>query len=147
MDAEGAIPMIAYEDGPAAMDWLADAFGFTELTRWTDDSGRLTHGELETGAGLVMLATPTPDYESPRRHREHCERAAAWSQVPWVVDGVLVHVPDVIAHRARADAAGARMLGDIEEDGPGRRYRVEDLEGHRWMFMERPTGAGVRSSG
>jgi uncharacterized glyoxalase superfamily protein PhnB len=56
-----------------------------------------------------------------------------------VVDGVLVHVPDVIAHRARADAAGARMLGDIEEDGPGRRYRVEDLEGHRWMFMERPT--------
>ena len=139
MDAEGAIPMIAYEDGPAAMDWLADAFGFTELTRWTDDSGRLTHGEMETGAGLVMLATPTPDYESPRRHREHCERAAAWSQVPWVVDGVLVHVPDVIAHRARADAAGARMLGDIEEDGPGRRYRVEDLEGHRWMFMERPT--------
>jgi uncharacterized glyoxalase superfamily protein PhnB len=64
MDAEGAIPMIAYEDGPAAMDWLADAFGFTELTRWTDDSGRLTHGELETGAGLVMLATPTPDYEA-----------------------------------------------------------------------------------
>jgi len=139
MDAEGAIPMIAYEDGPAAMDWLADAFGFTELTRWTDDTGRLAHGEMETGAGLVMLSTPTPDYEGPLRHREHCERAAAWSQVPWVVDGVLVHVPDVIAHRARADAAGARMLGDIEEDGPGRRYRVEDLEGHRWMFMERPT--------
>jgi uncharacterized glyoxalase superfamily protein PhnB len=139
MDAEGAIPMIAYEDGPAAMDWLADAFGFTELTRWTDDTGRLTHGEMETGAGLVMLATPTPDYEGPRQHREHCERAAAWSQVPWVVDGVLVHVPDVIAHRARAHAAGARMLGDVEEDGPGRRYRVEDLEGHRWMFMERPT--------
>jgi uncharacterized glyoxalase superfamily protein PhnB len=137
MDAEGAIPMIAYEDGSAAMDWLADAFGFTELTRWTDDTGRLTHGEMETGAGLVMLATPTPDYEGPLRHREHCVRAAAWSRVPWVVDGVLVHVADVVAHRARAEAAGARMLGEVEEDGPGRRYRVEDLEGHRWMFMER----------
>lgn len=22
---------------------------------------------------------------------------------------------------------------------PGRRYRPEDLEGHRWMFMQRPS--------
>jgi uncharacterized glyoxalase superfamily protein PhnB len=27
------IPMIAYEDGPRAMDWLADVFGFKERAR------------------------------------------------------------------------------------------------------------------
>lgn len=27
------IPMIAYEDGPAAIEWLAKAFGFRERRR------------------------------------------------------------------------------------------------------------------
>jgi PhnB protein len=137
MDGGGAIPMLAYEDGPAAMDWLASAFGFIETVRWTDDDGQLMHGEMDTGAGIVMLATPSPDYEGPQRHRRHCARANAWLQVPWVVDGVLVYVDDVPSHRSRAEAASASMLGGIEDDEPGRRYRAEDLEGHRWMFMER----------
>jgi uncharacterized glyoxalase superfamily protein PhnB len=28
------VPMIAYENGPAAMDWLTRAFGFFEMVRW-----------------------------------------------------------------------------------------------------------------
>jgi uncharacterized glyoxalase superfamily protein PhnB len=27
------VPMLAYENGPAAMDWLARAFGFRERMR------------------------------------------------------------------------------------------------------------------
>ncbi len=130
------VPMIAYEDGPAALDWLARAFGFRERTRLVDD-GRLSHGEMDTGGGLIMLATPSPHYESPRRHREHCEQARRWSEVPYIVDGVLVHVDDVDAHYARAVAEGATILSSIEDGGPGRRYRAEDLEGHRWMFIQR----------
>ena len=42
------IPMIAYEDGPRAMDWLASAFGFRERTRMTAPDGRLSHGEMES---------------------------------------------------------------------------------------------------
>ena len=133
----GVVPMIAYEDGPAALDWLARAFGFTERARILDAEGRLTHGEMDTGGGLVMLATPSPFYRGPRRHREGCEAARRWSEVPWVVDGVLVYVDDADAHRARAAAAGAQMLGELETGPPGKRYRVEDLEGHRWMFLER----------
>jgi uncharacterized glyoxalase superfamily protein PhnB len=37
------IPMIAYEDGPKAMNWLASAFGFTERARMLDKDGRLSH--------------------------------------------------------------------------------------------------------
>ena len=131
------IPMLAYEDGPAAMDWLVAAFGFTERTRWLDETGRLSHGELEMDGQRIMLATPSPHYRGPRRHREECNLAAAWHAVPWVIDGVFVLVEDILAHFATAKAAGATMLSEIEAAGfGGSLYRVEDLEGHRWMFAQ-----------
>jgi uncharacterized glyoxalase superfamily protein PhnB len=134
---QDVIPMLDYEDGPAALDWLAKAFGFREVSRLIEDDGRLSHGEMMAGNGLIMLATATPAYESPKHHREHCERARAWSAVPWVIDGVLVYVDDVDAHFKCAKQAGATILGELEDGYPGRRYRAEDLEGHRWMFLQR----------
>ena len=131
------IPMIAYEDGPKAMDWLSSAFGFTERARMLDNSGRLSHGEMQAGDGVIMLATPTPDYQAPRHHRESCEPARKWSTVPYVVDGLLVYVDDVDAHFARAKQKGATILSEVETNENGRLYRAEDVEGHRWMFMQR----------
>ena len=131
------IPMIAYEDGPKAMDWLASAFGFTERARILDKDGRLSHGEMQVGDGVIMLATPTPEYQSPKQHRETCESAQKWSAVPYINDGVLVYVDDVHVHVARAKQRGAAIITDVESDEYGKRYRAEDLEGHRWMFMQR----------
>jgi uncharacterized glyoxalase superfamily protein PhnB len=136
-DYPAVIPMIAYEDGPKAMDWLAAAFGFKERMRMVTPEGRLSHGEMEAGDGLIMLATPSPDYEGPKKHREGCEQARRWSSVPYIVDGVLVYVPDAPTHFERARKAGARILSEVDLDERAKRYRVEDLEGHRWMFMER----------
>jgi len=136
------VPMLAYEDGPATMDWLARAFGFEERVRMLDSAGRLSHGEMKAGDGVVMMATPSPDYQSPRHHRDTCAAAASWLQVPYIVDGVLVYVDDVVAHHARAVEAGATILSPPEDGGHGLRYRVEDLEGHRWMFMQRPADGG-----
>jgi len=131
------IPMVAYEDGVAAMDWLADVFGFRERARMLGENGRLSHGEMTAGEGMIMLATPSPHYHGPKRHREESEAARKWSEVPYIIDGVLVYVDDVAAHFERAKAAGATILSPVEDSGEGRRYRAEDLEGHRWMFMER----------
>ena len=130
------VPMIAYEDGNAAMDWLIEAFGFVEADRRISADGRLTHGELEAGGAIVMLAEPTPDYQSPKHHAEVCEQARKWRETPFVVDGVHVSVDDIDAHYARAQAAGATILSRLEDNtGIGQRqYRAEDLEGHRWMF-------------
>jgi uncharacterized glyoxalase superfamily protein PhnB len=133
----GVVPMLAYADGPAAMDWLAKAFGFRERARMTAADGRLSHGELETDDGLIMLATPSPYYQGPKRHREECEAADRWLSVPYIVDGVLVYVDDVQAHFERAKAAGATVLSEVEETEDGKRYRAEDFEGHRWMFVQR----------
>jgi uncharacterized glyoxalase superfamily protein PhnB len=134
------IPMISYEDGIRALEWLASAFGFRETARLTTPGGTLSHGEMRAGHGLIMLASPTPEYRGPKRHREACEQARRWSTVPWIIDGVLVYVDHLERHFARAKSAGATILSEIEDGPPGRRYRAEDLEGHRWFFFEKDDG-------
>ncbi len=134
------VPMISYEDGIAALEWLRSAFGFRETARLTTPDGKLSHGEMAAGTGLIMLASPTPEYRSPKRHREVCEQARKWSTVPWIIDGVLVYVNNLDRHFERAKTAGATILSVIEEGPPGRRYRAEDLEGHRWFFFETDRG-------
>src|SRR5690349_9580631 len=109
------IPMLAYEDGVAALEWLARAFGFQERARMLSPDGRLAHGEVQAGDGIIMLATPTPDYQGPKRHRQACAAARAWSAVPWVIDGVLVYVDDLDAHYEQAKGAGAVILSEPED--------------------------------
>ena len=133
------IPMMAYEDVSAALDWLTRAFGFRERegTRYTEQDGRITHAEMEIEDGVIMLANPTPDYQSPKHHAENCEHARKWSAVPYVIDGLHVFVEDVDGHHRRAEAAGAEVLAEPQDQDYGERvYRVADLEGHRWMFAE-----------
>ena len=130
-------PMLSYEDVAAAADWLVRVFGFREELRYEDSAGRATHVELRLGDGAVMLGNPSARYESPKTHRERCEAAARWSETPFVVDGVHAYVDDVDAHFERARAGGARILSVVEDTPFGdRHYRVEDVEGHRWMFAE-----------
>src|SRR2546429_8573493 len=123
------IPMIAYEDGPKAMDWLSSAFGFKERSRMVGEDGRLSHGEMLAGAGVIMLATPTPDYQAPRRHRAECEPTQRWSTVPYIVDGVLVYVDDVNEHYRRAKQRGAANLPPLPGGAYGQSHRAADGEG------------------
>lgn len=131
------IPMLSYEDGVAAMEWLCKVFGFTEVTRMTNEEGRLAHGEISMGGNLIMLAEPTPDYQSPKHHVENCAIAAKAYAIPYIINGVLVYLDDVKLHFKNAQAGGATILSEIEEGYPGNRYRAADLEGQRWMFIEK----------
>jgi uncharacterized glyoxalase superfamily protein PhnB len=141
--AQRIVPFVAYADAAAAIDWLAAAFGAVEQEgmRRTGDDGTVGHAELDFGGARIFVATPSPHYEGPRKHRAHCEAAARWQDNPWVVDGLFVEVDDVDAHHARAVEHGATILREPEEPGIGYRiYTVEDLEGHRWMFGQRLSG-------
>lgn len=132
------VPMTAYEDTAAAIDWLTEAFGFKEHgRRYVMDDGTIGHAELEIGGEIVMLATPNRDYQGPSTHRKTCEAARRWLDNPWVIDGVLVTVDDLDAHHSRALEAGANVIRPPEEGPDGRLYTAEDLEGHRWMFQQR----------
>jgi len=136
------VPMIAYEDAAAAIDWLTEAFGFAEREgqRYTDENGVVGHAELELEGGIVMLATPNAEYQSPKRHRETCDAARRWLDNPWVIDGLFVEVEDVDTHHARAVEAGADVIRPLahSDDAGMRIYTAEDLEGHRWMFGQSP---------
>jgi len=136
--------MLSYEDAETAIGWLCRAFGFREdaTERHTEPDGTVTHAEIERDGARIMLATPNPDYQGPKRHRETCEAAARWLDNPWVIDGVFVEVDDVDAHHAQAAAAGATILRDPTEPGIGFRiYAAEDPEGHRWMFGQHSADA------
>jgi PhnB protein len=136
MERPRIVPMIAYENAAAAIDWLGRAFGFRELERYSEPDGTISHAELDLEGGRVYLATPTEEYQGPKHHRETCAAARRWSAVPWVIDGQSVRVDDVDAHFARAKGAGAAILSEPRDNPYGRSYRAEDLEGHRWMFVE-----------
>ena len=131
-------PMLAYENGVASLEWLKQAFGFEENTTMRFvENGRLTHAELKAGEGIIMIATPSPDYESINKLRGRDKQMDKWLSVPWVVNGCLVYVDNIEEHYKNAKANGAEILSEPEDGFPGKRYRCADIEGHRWMFMQR----------
>ncbi len=130
--------MLAYENGIAALEWLKKAFGFEEnMEMRMLEGNRLTHAELKTGTNIIMVATPTEDYESINKHRKHCKATNKWLAVPWIVNGVLVYVNNIDEHFKRSKESGAEILSEPEDGFPGKRYRCADVEGHRWMFMQK----------
>src|SRR5262249_30898656 len=109
------IPELPYADVPMAAKWLCDAFGFTERLRI--GGHRI---QLHVGAGAVVVVEGDSNSGGSR---------------------VMVPVSDVDAHYARAQAAGAKVLGEPTTYPFGeRQYSVIDIGGHPWAFSQ--TGAG-----
>ena len=98
------VPMLAYMDGPRAMDWLAQAFGFEERQRWLNERGELTHGEMSTGGWTHHAGNADARLrESASTSFWLLPRPPPWGpRSPWVIDGVLVYVEDITSHFDRA---------------------------------------------
>jgi len=82
------------------------------------------------------VAQRSEAYQGPRNHRLSCARAASWYEVSYIINGVLVYVGDVQKHFQHAMDHGAIILSPPEYGAPGTRYRAEDMEGQRWMFLQ-----------
>jgi uncharacterized glyoxalase superfamily protein PhnB len=126
------IPALFYDDPSAALDWLAKAFGFELRMSYTDEAGRVGYAEIALGDGVVAV-------RQSRGHSPHdvSPRAASGANTAHVS----VAVPDVDAHCARAQQAGARVLEPLSDKFYGlRSYAVEDCEGHRWTFETQLAG-------
>jgi len=135
---QNVIPMLSYENGISSLEWLKKAFGFEEnMELRFVENGRLTHSELKAGENIIMIATPSLDYESINKQRKRDKQMNKWLSVPWIVNGILVYVENVEEHFKNAEENGAEILSEIEEGFPGKRYRCSDIEGHRWMFMQK----------
>ncbi len=118
------IPMLSYDDAPAAIAFLCEAFGFEETYRLDMPDGSIGHAELSHHDNVLMVATTWK---------------AAGMANPQDLGGVHgqvhVYVDDVDAHFEKAKAAGATIAAEPADQFHGARsYRAVDQEGHRWMF-------------
>jgi len=121
MEEQIVTPYLLYKDCDAMLGWLADAFGFEEVLRYTGEEGYVNHAEMKTGEGRIYMGDPGDDYRNARDVGE--------------TFGIYVLVEDVNAHYARAKAAGAEVTEEpADQDYGHRRYSARDPEGVHWYF-------------
>jgi uncharacterized glyoxalase superfamily protein PhnB len=119
MELPTVFPTLSYDDAPAAIDFLVEAFGAERHAVYAGDDGTIRHAELRFGNGLVMFGS-AKDASSATRGR---------------AGGIYVAVADADAHCAQARAAGAEITRDLfDTDYGSREYAATDPEGNSWYF-------------
>lgn len=128
MTSNGLVPLIRYRDVSTAIDWLCDAFGFTQRSVVTDPDGTIAYAELSYGRGVVMLG-PVGQSVLDNLLKQPDELDGIGTQ------SVYVAVDDVEAHFNHARSAGAQIVLEFGSDEAGdRAYAARDPEGHVWNF-------------
>jgi uncharacterized glyoxalase superfamily protein PhnB len=124
------ISSLRYQDAPKAIDWLCRAFGFERHLVVPGEGDTIAHAQLTFGRGMVMLGS------SGTHGGGFDELVKAPGEVGGVgTQSLYVIVDDADAHLARARAAGAEIVLDVEDkDYGGRGYTCRDPEGHVWSF-------------
>ena len=118
------IPLLVYEDIPAAHDFLVKAFGFTPGGVDYNKEGRPVHAEVSAGDLMIWIHRVTADHD-----------LASQRSMGSASSGLVVHVDDVDAHYEQARAHGAHIESEPKDTDYGQReYGVRDSEGHRWWF-------------
>jgi PhnB protein len=116
-------PYITVDNGNAALDFYARAFGATEVLR-LPMGDRIAHAEIRIGDSIVMLSDEWAEMGklSPKSR----DGATA---------GLMIYLPDVDAAFERAVAAGATVERAVEDQFYGDRSgTVVDPFGHSWTL-------------
>lgn len=120
------IPYLFYNDLPAALDWLAKAFGLETRMSMPGPEGEIMHAEMQLRDAIIMMG--------PARDEQGSKSPA---DLPGVNQSLYMYVDDVDAHYQQAKGAGARIVSEPEDMFWGdRMYYAQDLEGHHWNFAE-----------
>jgi uncharacterized glyoxalase superfamily protein PhnB len=123
------VPTFNFDDAPRAIDFLCDAFGFEKHVVYEGSEGRIDHAQLKLGSNFIMLGSTNNDPSWPTKSPRALGGATGGVYV------VLETDDDVDAHYARARAAGATIVRELESpDYGGRSYSAADCEGHVWSF-------------
>ena len=123
-----AIPVMRYRNLPAAIDWLCSALGFSRHHIVTGGNGAILFAQLTLGRAMIMVG-PVRQSAFDKFLKQPDEIGGAETQVCYFF------VADAHAHCARAKAAGAEIVFDIEgKASGGRSYSCRDPEGHLWNF-------------
>jgi uncharacterized glyoxalase superfamily protein PhnB len=117
-----------YRNLPSAIEWLCRAFGFEKHRLTVSDTGAIQFAQLTFGTAMIMVS-PVRASAFDRLFRQPDEVGGVETQTCYFF------VADAHAHCARAKAAGAEIVLDIERTANGgRSYSCRDPEGHLWNF-------------
>jgi uncharacterized glyoxalase superfamily protein PhnB len=119
------IPYLFYRDVPAALDWLARAFGFTEELRHATHGSM--HAQMTFDGQRIMMGQGGKDW-----------RMLSPQETKSATQGIFVYLADVDAHYERAREAGAEIVHPPRDESYGRSYTVRDIDGHPWFFTAPP---------
>ena len=119
------VPCLSYRDAPAAIEWLKEAFGFTENFVVPGPDDTIAHAQLAFDGGMVMVGSIRDD---ELQMRTPCDLGG-------VTQSIYIVVEDADAHYERAVEAGAEIVRELEDTPYGSRdYSARDPEGHLWNF-------------
>ena len=123
---ERRISVLVYSDLETAYDYLVNVFQLGPGALFRDEAGRVVHGELEAGDGVVWL---------------HPELKSARLLSPRSLGGgsstMAVMVENVDAHFDNAVRAGAKIEHPPVDQPYGyREYSAWDCEDQLWSFMK-----------
>jgi uncharacterized glyoxalase superfamily protein PhnB len=119
MNDATVFPTLGYDDAPAAIDFLVDAFGAERFAVYAGEQGQIHHAELRFGNGLVMLGSAGGEIAATHGGG----------------GGIYIVVDDPAAHAKRARAAGAEITRELHDTDYGSRdYSARDPEGNAWHF-------------
>jgi uncharacterized glyoxalase superfamily protein PhnB len=118
---------VFYKNPLAALEWLAEAFGFERSMLITDAEGGLAHAQMTFGDGYIMVGNEWASYTASPE-----STGGKNTQI------LHVHLGDGIdAHCAHARAAGAAIVREPADEFYGDRvYSARDPEGHVWSFAQ-----------
>jgi uncharacterized glyoxalase superfamily protein PhnB len=125
--APQVLPYLYYPDAAQALEFLINAFDFTEIEAFRDDDGNVWHAQLSTGDGVVLIGPSIADFGT-----------RAIEDPTWASSRIFVYVDDPDAHCEHARRAGATIVTEPADHGPNRIYIASDCGGHQWIFA-RPT--------
>lgn len=122
-----ATPRIYVTGAVKAIEFYKQAFGATELGRFTDPSGKIIIAEIKIGDSMVSLSEESPET------RNYSPKSLGGATAIF-----MLNVEDADAVWYQAVDAGAKVIFPIEDQFYGyRQGRLEDPFGHFWIISTR----------
>ena len=122
----GIVPYLFYDDAEAAINWYNEKFGFAEISRWTNDEGRVQNAEMRVGNTEIWI-------DGSGRLKKDDDRPI------WIG----VWVDDVDAIFDKVQSKGVVCDPPVTREFGVRMLSVDDGMGHLWGFIKRVTNTAT----
>lgn len=120
------IPALAIRGAADAMEWYKKVFGAKEKMKFTDNEGKVMHGEITIEDNVIMISEENlQQNKSPQPANGNAVNMC-----------VCVYVPDVDKVLKKATDNGAKLLIPAKDEFYGDRSgRIEDPFGYVWVLQ------------